>query len=185
MSKKKYTSSDDSYSDVENKLLLLFLMKKMDIPLSHSQISEFALKDNYMTYFTLQQVLSYMVKVKYIDKSKNNNTTRYAITEEGIKSLQYFEKHIDSETRAKIIKYVQDNRKEVKKDFEITSNFFYDYPNNEFIVKCSLYDDDKILMEINLSVVSKEQAQLICSNWKKNITVTYGNILSELTTENK
>jgi hypothetical protein len=179
-SNKNNDTSSDSYSEVESKLLLLFLMEKMDIPLSHSQISEFTLRDNYMTYFTLQQILAEMVVAKYIEKSKDNNSTRYTITHEGLTLLEYFDKHIPLETRNQIIKYVSENRKNVKKDFEITSNFFYDHTNNEFIVKCSLYDDDKMLMEINLSVVSREQAKLICSNWKKHISLTYGNILGEL-----
>ena len=37
------------------KLMILFLIKKVDFPLSNSQISEFILDKGYTTYFKLQQ----------------------------------------------------------------------------------------------------------------------------------
>lgn len=170
----------EEYDEAENKLLLLYLIDKMDIPLSNTQISQFALEENYMNYFTLQQSLSEMVESGYLDKTQDNNNTRYTATDEGITTLEYFEKHIPIDIRNKINQYVLDNRSTIKKDFEITANYFYDHPNNEFIVKCGIYEDDSMLMEINVSVVNRNQAKLICNNWKQNVNKLYGSILSEL-----
>jgi len=66
----------------------------------------------------------------------------------------------------RINKYVAENRQQVMKGFETTANHFYDNDSGEFIVKCGVYDFDTLLMELNLSVVNKEQALLICNNWK-------------------
>ena len=35
-------------------------------------------------------------------------------------------------------------------------------------------------MEINVSVPSKEQARLMCSNWKKNVNKLYGSIFTAM-----
>lgn len=175
----------DTFSEVENKLLLLFLIKKIEMPLSHSQISKFVLEDNYMTFFTLQQVLAEMTQNNYLIKIQEMNNTMYEVSEEGFTLLDYFENHIPLEVRNKIIKYVEENKKFVKKEYDITSNYNYDLQTNEYITKCSLYDDDKMLIEISMSVVSKEQAKIITRNWKKNISTIYGTILTELTSENK
>ena len=164
----------------ENKLLLLYLIDKMDFPLSNAQISQFAMEEKLMDYFILQQSLADMVQNGYLEKSQDNNTTRYAVTDEGITALEHLEKHIRGDLRARINKYVAENRKSVKKEFEITANYFYDHDNREFIVKCGLYEDETMLMEINVSVVTREQAKLICKNWKDNVNQLYGNIISEL-----
>jgi len=172
-------------SQAENKLLLLYLIDKMDIPLSNSQISDFALSKNYMNYFSLQECLSEMVNVKYLDSYKENNTTRYTITDNGIQILNYFEKRLSSDMRNKINRYILDNRKSIKKDYEITANYFKEINSDDFTVKCAIYENDDMLMEISLSVVSRDQAKLICNNWKSNINTIYGDILSKLITPEK
>lgn len=173
---------DKQLTQTENKLILLYLIDKMDIPLSNSQISHFALSENYMNYFSLQECLSEMVEIKYLDSYKDNNTTRYTITDEGLQSLDYFEKRIPIETRNTINEYVIQNRKRIKRDYETTANYFKELNSDDFTVKCALYEDDAMLMEINLSVVSRDQAKLICNNWKTNISTLYGDILSKLIT---
>lgn len=170
----------EEFAQAENKLLLLYLINKMDIPLSNAQISQFALEEELMDYFSLQDALHNMVSTGYLDKSQDNNATRYAITDEGLTTLEYFEKQIRADIRNRINKFVAENRKAVKKDYEITANYFYDHANNEFIVKCGIYEDEIMLMEINLSVVTREQAKLICGNWKANVNTLYGNIITEL-----
>jgi hypothetical protein len=174
------TYDGDEYKKIEGKLLLLYLIDKMDIPLSNSQISQFALEEDYMDYFVLQQNLTEMTQTGFLDKFQDNNTTRYTILDKGIESLEYFEKRIPFEIRNKINKYVIDNRKTIKKDYEITANYFYDHTNNEFIVKCGVYEDENMLMELNISVVSKEQAKNICTNWKDNVKTMYRDILMSL-----
>lgn len=175
-------SNPNEYGQVENKLLLLYLIDKMDIPLSNSQISQFALEENYMNYFSLQQSLAEMVQAKYLDTTQENNTTRYTITDEGLVTLEYFEKHIPITIRNKINSYVLENRKNLKKDYEITANYFYDHNNNEFVVKCGVYENNTTLMEINVSVVSRDQAKLIAQNWKANVNLLYSNVLEQLIT---
>ncbi len=166
--------------NVLSKLILLYLIDKMDIPLSNSQISQFALEENLMSYFVLQQTLAELVQDGYLDKAQSNNTTRYTVIAEGSTALEYFENNIPQEIRTKINKYVFANRQTVKKEFETAANYFYDQLNNEFNVKCGIYENDKSLMEINVSVATKSQARLICSNWKNGVSKMYGNILKQL-----
>lgn len=176
------STQSKSFLQTEHKLLLLYLIDKMDIPLSSSQIELFALSENFMNYFSLQECLSEMVQIKYLDAYKDNNTTRYTITDEGLQSLDYFEKHIPIDTRNKINQYVLENRKRIKRDYETTANYFKELNSDDFTVKCAIYEDDAMLMEINLSVVSRDQAKLICNNWKTNISTLYSDILSKLIT---
>jgi DNA-binding PadR family transcriptional regulator len=171
------------YKAVENKLLLLYLIEKMDLPLSRSQITDYVRQAEYMDYFTLQQALAEMVKDGYLENIQDNNNTRYTITGEGQSTLEYFAKHIPTPIRAKINSYVRDNRRIIKRDYEITATYFPNTENNEFMVKCGVYEDERVLMELFISVDTREQAKLIQTNWKTNAKVLYGRIIEALVVE--
>lgn len=166
----------------ESKLIILYLLYKMDLPLTNGQISQFTLEADYMDYFSLQQYLIELYENNLIDKSKDNNITRYIITEEGEKILVYFIRHISEDTLKNIKNYVRITKGIVKLDFEVAANYFFN-SQNDYIVKCGAYENDMTLIEINVSVVSKEQAKLICNNWKSNVNKFYGEILNLLITE--
>jgi len=177
------SSSDDK--QVENKILLLMLIDKMDIPISNRQVTQFALEENYMNFYSVQQYLSEMAEAGYLDASQSNNATRYTITDEGIKIIDTFANQLPPYLKAKITRYVEENRHIVKQDLEIAANHFYQHDNDEYLVKCAVYEDDNMLMEINLSVVNKEQAVLICNNWKNNVGQLYAQIIDILLTKNE
>ena len=170
----------DKVDEVQNKLLILYLIDKMDIPLSNSEISRFVLEENFMAYYVLQSTINDMIDDNYLEKIRDTNTPRYFITAEGITTLEYFEKHLNVDIRTKIVQYVAKNRSDIKKDYETIANYFYDHTNNEFIVKCGLCEDEKTLMDITITVVTREQAKLICANWRKSVYEKYKNILDEL-----
>ena len=172
--------TNTEFMQVENKLVLLYLINKMDLPLSRSQVTDFVREGEYMDYYTLQQTLADMVDGAYLEKIQDNNNTRYSITDEGVTTLEYFESHLPGVIRSRINKYVHDHFNSVKRDFEVTATYFLDNDTNEYIVKCGVYEDKRILMEINVSVVSRDQAKLIQSNWKSYVSEIYMNILNEL-----
>ena len=165
---------------VENKLLLLYLFGKMDLSLTRSFITQAILEGEYMDYFTLQETIGDMVGGRYLVESSDGNNTSYSITDEGISTLEYLEKHIPQQVRNRLNKYVHDNYNILKRDYQITANIFPDDDLNEYIVKCGVYEDDAVLMEIHVAVDAPEQARLIRDNWKSNVNTIYNNILMEL-----
>ena len=44
------------------KLIVLYMLNRVDFPLTNSQISEFILDEGYTTYFKLQQALSELIE---------------------------------------------------------------------------------------------------------------------------
>ncbi|HIR76314.1 MAG TPA: DUF4364 family protein, partial [Candidatus Choladousia intestinipullorum] len=48
------------------KLIILYMLQKVDFPLTNSQISEFILDRGYTTYFTLQSVISELIESEMI-----------------------------------------------------------------------------------------------------------------------
>jgi len=171
------------YRKFDEKLILLCLFDAMDLPLSYNQIMLYATDETRLELFLIQQNLNEMTQSGYIDKFHSNNDIRYMITEEGANALEYFSKHIPKDARDRIDQFVTDNRKEIKKDYNVIASHAFDYTYNEYQIRCGVYEDESTLMEVTLYVVSKEQAQFICDNWKGNVQYLYANMLNLLTTD--
>ena len=169
--------SKDDIINIEKKLVILYLLDKMDIPMSNMQITQFALEEEYMDYFEIQESLADMVDAGFLDQTKDNY---YTLTSEGMTPLEFFSIRLPAPTKTRINNYVLRNRNKIKIDFEVTANYFYDHVHNEFTVKCGAYEDRSMLIEVNVTVNNKEHARAICSNWKTNVNELYGNILEAL-----
>ena len=175
--------NNSEYLQVENKLILLYLINKMDLPLSRSQLTDFVREGEYMDYYTLQQTLAEMVDGAYLEKLQDNNNTRYSITDEGVTTLEYFESHITKPVRQMIDIYIEENRGKIKKDYESIANYFPNVENDEFKVKCGVYEDKRAIIELFVSVETREQAKLIQANWRANASGLYTKIIEALTEE--
>ena len=175
------------YNDVENKLILLYLINMMDLPMSRSQITDFVIRKDLMNHFVLEQSLADMEERKFLEatleNSQDESTTRYVLTEEGLTNLELLESQIPRPVRNMIDQYVDENQGKIKKGFEKTAHYFPNAENDEYIVKCGVYDDKRgsMLMEINVPVVTREQAKFIQTNWNNNYNLLYQRILTILT----
>ncbi|MCL1884352.1 MAG: DUF4364 family protein [Defluviitaleaceae bacterium] len=174
------------YRDAENKLLLLYLINVMDLPMSRSQITDFVIQKDLMNHFVLEQNLTDMVERGFLDttceNSQDETTTNYALTEEGLTNLELLQNQLPRPLRNIIDQYVDDTRGKIKKGFEKTAHYFPNIENDEYIVKCGVYDDKRgsMLMEISVPVVTREQAKQIQANWNANYNSLYQKILMTL-----
>ncbi|MBQ9091404.1 MAG: DUF4364 family protein [Anaerotignum sp.] len=167
----------------ENKLIILHLLQKMGISLSNSEICQFLLEKNYMDYFSVQQYLSELETAGWLEKTREQNNTRYTLTDDGEEVMNYFISRMSDDVKNEINTYVRENNKRIRAEYAVTANYFPEM-NGDFLVKCGLCDDTgATLMEISVSVVSKHQAQNICRNWKKNVNQYYRKFLSSLAME--
>ena len=164
---------------VENKLLILFLLYQMDTPMSVTQIAEFAVDKEYMDYFTFQQHLHELCDEQLVEKKFENEQDRYFITADGEQVLSYFSGQIPNEKHVAVLDYTAKNKGSIKKDINVLANYFYN-KENDYTVKCGIYEENKTLMEINVTVSTKEDAKLLKKNWKDNIPYLYGSILHTL-----
>ena len=57
------------------KLIILYMLDKVDFPLTNSQISEFILNEGYTTYFKLQQALSELLDSGFIREESTHTRT--------------------------------------------------------------------------------------------------------------
>lgn len=167
-----------------NKLIILFMIEKIDMPMSNTQISEFVLNNSYTNYFSLQQYLSELVETELLNTEIIDHNTRYSLTPNGKKTLEYFENRIPDSTKEEILNYLKENRLDLKNEFEITAEYIPE-KNGEYMVHCIAKEKKDILIEFKINVVSKEHALKICNNWKNNTHTIYSNFLSNLLRQEK
>ena len=131
------------------KLMILYLLKKVNYPLSNGQMSEFFVSKSYTDYFTFQMVINELLGTSLIHKETIRNTSRYELTKEGEEVLFYFENKITGE---------------VKQDM---ANYYKSTASNDFEIDCVVKEGKNTLIELKLSAATEEMAEKMCDNWEK------------------
>ena len=166
-----------------HKLLILYILDKINMDLTNSQITQVVLETEMMNYFSLQQFLSQLMESKFLTTYKESDREYYSLTQKGLEILEYFLSRIPEDLTKKIDEYVALNKQSLLSDTEVKSSFIQQN-NNEFIVNLRVIENQSNLIDLNLNVSSEKQAQQICNNWKKNASYMYAEIIDLLIKEN-
>ncbi len=155
------------------------MLDKVDFPLSNAQISEFILEKEYTDYFTVQQAVSELLDASLIRPETLRNTSLYRITAEGEKTLAYFGKKISSAIREDIDSFLG-QRKLALRNAHSTPADCYQTPSGEFAARCRVLEKDSVLIDLTLTLPTLQQAEAVCSHWKKKSQELYAAIISAL-----
>lgn len=161
------------------KLMILYMLSRVNFPLNNNQISEFMLSNNYTDYFTLQEVLNDLTESNFIAADVYRNTTQYHLTEEGTDTIAFFNTRISNAIKDDIEQYLTDNKYELKNEVGTIADF-YRSTNQDYIVHCQVKEGDSTLIELSLSVPLEEQANAMCSKWKDSSQEIYDFIMHKL-----
>ena len=86
------------------------MLQNTENTLTNSQISEFILDREYTNYFHLQQAISELVEAELITMDTRSNVSHYRITEDGIKTLSFFQKDLSPEIKQEVREYLKSTR---------------------------------------------------------------------------
>ncbi len=162
-----------------NKLIILYMLNILHMPLTNSKISEFILNHGYTNYFSLQEYLNQMTESGLLNTSEVSHTTLYHITESGITTLEFFENRIPDSTKEEIVKYLKENKLEIKSTVELTAEYIPG-KNGDFLVHCLAKEHKDLIIEMNMTVYDLDHAIKICDNFKSNSHDIYKNLLMDL-----
>ena len=162
-----------------HKLLILYILEKINMDLTNSQITQVVLETEVMNYFSLQQFLAQLMESKFLTIYEDSNKEYYNLTKKGIETLDYFLTRIPNETLLKLDDYLNVNKENLLADTQVKSSFVKQ-SENEFIVNLRVIENQSNLIDLNLNVSSEKQAKLICDNWKKNASYMYAEVIGLL-----
>lgn len=161
------------------KLIILYMLEKVDFPLTNGQISEFILDKGYTTYFTLQQAISEMVEAGFIREESTHNRTMYHLTEEGSETIQFFKSNISPAIRSDIDTFLKEKEYELKSEVGVKADYYLNH-TNEYSVRCQICEGDTSLIDLTISVPTKDEAISVANNWTKRHQEIYAQIMANL-----
>jgi len=161
------------------KLMVLYMLNKVNFPLTNAQISDFILGRQYTNYFSLQRVLSELLEIGLISTKTVRNATYYHLTSQGEETLGFFENKISDSIKEDIDTYLLENKYELRNEVGTIADY-YESSNKDYIVHCQVKEGRSILIELNISVPTEEHAELLCSNWRNSSQDIYSYIMNTL-----
>ena len=169
----------DSETLAENKVLILYILNNVDKPVTSDALYSIITSAIDLNYFYFQQFLLDLLEVKYIAKYETETKCVY-----GKNTLD-----LTLDILPGIIKLkVDTNFKSNIESFENKESVIAEYTpksENEYEIECKIVDNGEIVFAIKIMAYSREQAQNIVNNWKKNANTLYPEFLNILTNTKK
>lgn len=161
------------------KLIILYMLEKVDFPLTNSQISEFILDKGYTTYFKLQRAIAELNESGFIREESTHSRTFYHLTEEGAETIQYFRNKISPAIQSDIDEFLKEKHYELKNEVSVKADYFPN-ANMEYSVRCQVMENQFPLIDLTITVPSETEAQTVANNWNKKNQEIYALIMQNL-----
>lgn len=161
------------------KLIVLYMLDRVDFTLTNSQISEFILTQGYTNYFTLQEAVTGLIESEFVYVSTIRSSSHYKITDKGEEALSLFEHKIPYAIKQDILEYFDNQKINLKNESEIYSDYFLN-ESNEYTVTCIIKDRKETLVDLKFNVPTKANAITICDNWRQKSTEVYDYLINQL-----
>ena len=178
----KITSDNETLA--ENKVLILYILDSVKKPITNDALYSIVTTAIDLNYFYFQQFLLDLIEAKFIVCFNKETQDLYKITEAGKNTLD-----LTLDILPGIIKLrVDTNLKSNMEIFENEQSVVAEYmpkSENEYEVQCKIVEDNEVIFEIKTFAYSREQAQHIVDNWKKNATKLYPRLIGILTKTKK
>ena len=161
------------------KMIVLYMLERVDFPLSNTQITSFFLDNDYTTYFHVQQTINELLDSRLIQKKKQGNSTCYMMTETGKETLSYFGKNLSDQIRGEIEQYLKERKYDLKNEHALRADY-YRTPEQEYLVRCQVMENQFPLIDLTITVPSEAEAQTVANNWNKKNQEVYALIMQNL-----
>ena len=161
------------------KLIVLYMLSKVDFPLTNAQISEFILDKGYTTFFKLQQALSELIDTDLIREETIHNRTLYHLTEDGEESIYFFKNKISKPIQDDIDQFLREKKYDLKNETAVKADQ-YKNTAGEFSVRCQVMEQQEPLIDLTLSVPTEAEAEKIAANWQKKNQTVYAWLMAQL-----
>lgn len=159
--------------------MVLYMLSRVNFPLTNSQIAQFMLDKEYTNYFTLQEVLNDLAENSFIQEVTYRNATQYILTENGRETITYFHSVLSDGIKKDIEEFLKENKYELKSEVGTTAHY-YRSEQRDYVVSCQVKEGDALLIDLKISVPLEAQADTMCSKWKEASQDIYAYIMHRL-----
>lgn len=161
------------------KLMILYILNRVNFPLTNAQLTAFILEKEYTNYFNIQRAISELLDDEFIIAKTIRNSSLYRITDSGKETLLLFDNMISQGIKEDIEEYLTVNKYELQEEVSTPADY-YQVKKGEFSVRLSVIERGSHIIDLNLSVTTEEEAASICNNWKEKSSDVYAYLMSSL-----
>lgn len=169
------------HNKLDVKVLILFILARIETPLDVDQIYEVAYQDDSLNYFMLAESLHELSDTGHLHLDDQN---KYTITEKGRKHGSYTEDSLAVPVVEKVSVSIQAKIDQLRRESLLSTAVTQDEHGN-WVATLHYADNSLPLMSISLFAPNETHGKLMAENMRKNITDIYKAALDAATDEKK
>jgi hypothetical protein len=163
------------------KLIILYMLARVDFLMTASQISDFVLGKDYADFIMLTQAQGELMDNGLISQAPHShNATELSITSEGRDTIKYFGSRLPDFIKNDIENYFADKAFELRNELAVKGDYVYNSATGEYETRLIIKDRDVTTLDMTLSVPTEEIAEHIVDVWKEKATGVFKYITDEL-----
>lgn len=163
------------HDKLDIKILVLFVMRRMPVPVTIDQLSEACFVDGGFDYFTYAECVAELVETGHLERSE---TGLFSVTEKGAQQGAQVEDGIAYSVRLKADKKIAQMSQELRRNALISTHSAQG--EGGYTVRLSLADGFGEMLGISILAGSQEQAEKLERNFKKNAEKIFNAVLDDL-----
>ena len=161
------------------KLIILYMLNRVDFPLTKAQIGDFVLEREYTNFLTLQQAIGELIDAGFVTAKSIRNRPHLILTEDGKQTLSFFGNQISDSIKKDIDEYFRNHELEMRNEVSILADY-YKSTSGEYEAHLIAKDKGINLIDLTMSVPLEETAISICDNWQKKNQEIYQYLIEQL-----
>ena len=163
-----------------NKLILLFVFDKMEVPLSENTVLDMCCSsNNWLSYMDCQPVLNQLIECGWIYNIGNAGEPLYTITPDGRICLANFFINIPASLRESISLFIKSNRTKYRRKQECVADYFMN-KDGTYTVYLKIIEPAQPVLELKLVVPNRQIAKDVYKKWGEKAADAYRNIYESL-----
>ena len=170
----------NSEQQAEDKLIILYVLKKIKTSLTREQVALIIIENLQISYFDIQLYIDDLIKDEFLSVLDYDGKSVLTLSAIGKETLKVFHQKIPAYITDMIDLYLKENREKIFKEVKITANY-QKLGESDYLVELKLHENNIVLMEISLNAPTIKLALDICNRWKENTQELYSSVLKLLT----
>lgn len=165
-------------SMTEQKLVTLCALERLG-PTTALQLLRFMVENELMDYIALQLAMAELDEMGLLRKIPHELGALYALSEEGFSTLRMFHKRIPHSRMRQIEAAAPAWKHRFREEKQVMADWSQD-TMGEYTVRLRLLEGEMPLLDMSLSLPTREQAVTFCTNWPRRAGELYARLMHEL-----
>lgn len=163
-----------------NKLILLFVFDKMEVPLSENTLLDMCCSsNNWIAYMDCQPILNQLIEHGFIYDISSSGEPMYTITTDGRVCLANFFVKIPASVREEISLFIKANRLKYRRRQECVADYYMN-KDGTYTVYLKIIEPVQPLLELKFVVPNRQAAKDIYKKWEEKAANVYSIIYDNL-----